>query len=102
MLGNILEYLRNDVCSTNPISAAGPIVNAAGHYYSNSTNPISAAGPSNSNSSPTHGQSLLRDTYQPPDMVEKEDIDFSDLENVGAEANFNNLETSITVSPIPQ
>nr|GFA83210.1 putative ribonuclease H-like domain-containing protein [Tanacetum cinerariifolium] len=87
--------------NTDPISAAGPIVNAARHNYSNSTNPISAAGLSNSNSSPTHGQSLLRDAYQPPDMVEKEDIVYSDHKNVDAEADFNNLETSITVSPIP-
>nr|GFD21945.1 hypothetical protein [Tanacetum cinerariifolium] len=29
-----------------------------------------------------------------------EDITYSDHENVGAEADFNNLETSITVSPI--
>nr|GEZ62469.1 putative retroelement [Tanacetum cinerariifolium] len=82
--------------SSNDVSAAGPIVPAAGHNYSNSTNPISAVGPSNSNSSPTHGQYLLRDTYLPPDMVEREDIVYSDHENVGAEANFNNLETSIT------
>nr|GEZ13751.1 retrovirus-related Pol polyprotein from transposon TNT 1-94 [Tanacetum cinerariifolium] len=87
--------------STNPISAAGPIVPAAGHNYSNSTNPISAAGPSNSNTSPTHGQSSLRDIYLPPDMVEREDIVYPDHENVGAEADFNNLETSITISPIP-
>nr|GFD23702.1 hypothetical protein [Tanacetum cinerariifolium] len=53
--------------STNLISATGPIVNADGHNYSNSTNPISAAGSSNSNSSLTHGQSSLKDTYQPPD-----------------------------------
>nr|GEX53152.1 hypothetical protein [Tanacetum cinerariifolium] len=34
--------------------------------------------------------------------VELEDINYSDDENnVGAEADFNNLETSITVSPIP-
>nr|GEZ93379.1 putative ribonuclease H-like domain-containing protein [Tanacetum cinerariifolium] len=82
--------------NTNPISAASLIVHAAGHNYSNSTNPISAAVPLNSNSSPTHGQSLLRDTYQPPNMVEREDIVYSDHENVGAEADFNNLETSIT------
>nr|GFC68540.1 copia protein [Tanacetum cinerariifolium] len=87
--------------STNLISATGPIVNADGHNYSNSTNPISAAGSSNSNSSLTHGQSSLKDTYQPPDMVEREDIVYTDHENVGAEADFNNLETSITVSPIP-
>nr|GEU58333.1 hypothetical protein [Tanacetum cinerariifolium] len=92
---------QHDSNSTNPISAAGHIVNAVGHNYSNSTNPISAAGPLNFNSSPTHGQSSLRDTYQPPDMVEMEDIDYSDHENVGAEADFNNLENSITVSPIP-
>nr|GEW25442.1 putative ribonuclease H-like domain-containing protein [Tanacetum cinerariifolium] len=30
-----------------------------------------------------------------------EDIAYSDHENVGAEADFNNLETSITISPIP-
>nr|GEV25068.1 hypothetical protein [Tanacetum cinerariifolium] len=65
--------------NTNPISATGPIVNTAGQNYSNSTNPINAAGPSNSN---THGQSSLRDTYQPPDMVKKEDIDYFDHENV--------------------
>nr|GEV06182.1 putative ribonuclease H-like domain-containing protein [Tanacetum cinerariifolium] len=36
-----------------------------------------------------------------PDMLEMEDITYSDDEdNVGAEADFNNLETSITVSPI--
>nr|GEZ57804.1 hypothetical protein [Tanacetum cinerariifolium] len=100
--------------SSNDVSATGPIVptarhnysdstnpiSAAGKNYSNSTNPISVAGPSNSNSSPTHGQSSLRDTYQPPDMVEREDILYSDHENVGAEADFNNLETSIIVSPI--
>nr|GEU51297.1 putative ribonuclease H-like domain-containing protein [Tanacetum cinerariifolium] len=82
--------------STNPISAVGHIVNAVGHNYSNNTNLISATGPLNSNSSSTHGQSSLRDTYQPPDMVEREDIVYSDHENVGAEADFNNLETSIT------
>nr|GEU66974.1 ribonuclease H-like domain-containing protein [Tanacetum cinerariifolium] len=37
-----------------------------------------------------------------PDMPELEDITYSDDEkDVGAEADFNNLETSITVSPIP-
>nr|GEU77574.1 hypothetical protein [Tanacetum cinerariifolium] len=61
--------------SSNNVSAAGPIVPTAGQNYSNSTNPISAD--------------------------EREDIAYSDHENVGAEADFNNLETSITVSPIP-
>nr|GEY56161.1 ribonuclease H-like domain-containing protein [Tanacetum cinerariifolium] len=80
--------------SSNDVSVAGPIVNTAGHNYSNITNPISVAGPSNLN---TQGQSSLRDTYQPPDMLEREDIDYSDHENVGAQADFNNLESSITV-----
>nr|GFD15818.1 hypothetical protein [Tanacetum cinerariifolium] len=36
-----------------------------------------------------------------PDMPELEDIIyFDDDDDVGTEANFNNLETSITVSPI--
>nr|GEV51270.1 hypothetical protein [Tanacetum cinerariifolium] len=54
--------------SSNNVSAAGLIVPAAGHNYSNSTNPI-----------------------------KREDIVYSDHENVGAEADFNNLETSITI-----
>nr|GFC58686.1 hypothetical protein [Tanacetum cinerariifolium] len=54
--------------------------------------------------SPTHGKSSFKDASQlldNPDMLAMEDITYSDHENVGAEANFNNLETSITVSPIP-
>nr|GFA05601.1 ribonuclease H-like domain-containing protein [Tanacetum cinerariifolium] len=86
--------------SSNDVSAAGPIVPTAGQNYSNSTNSISVVGPLNSNTSPTHGKSSLRDAYQPPDMLEREDIVYSDHENVGAEADFNNLETSITISPI--
>nr|GFA27604.1 putative ribonuclease H-like domain-containing protein [Tanacetum cinerariifolium] len=70
-----------------------------GQNCSNRTNPISVAGPSNSG--PTHGQSSLRDASQPSDMLEREDIACSNNENIGAEADFNNLETSITVSPIP-
>nr|GFA56192.1 putative ribonuclease H-like domain-containing protein [Tanacetum cinerariifolium]GFA57175.1 putative ribonuclease H-like domain-containing protein [Tanacetum cinerariifolium] len=84
--------------SSNNVSATSPIVPTAGQNYSNNTNPISAAGPSNTNSSPTHGKSLLQDASQ---MLEREDITYSDHENVGGEADFNNLETSITVSPIP-
>nr|GEX26269.1 putative ribonuclease H-like domain-containing protein [Tanacetum cinerariifolium] len=61
--------------SSNNVSAAGPIVPTTGQNYSNSTNPISAG--------------------------EREDITYFDHENVGAEADFNNLETSIIVSPIP-
>nr|GEZ09633.1 putative ribonuclease H-like domain-containing protein [Tanacetum cinerariifolium] len=87
--------------SSNDVNNVGPIVPTAGKNYSNSTNPISVACPSNTNTSPTHGKSSLKDASQPPDMLEREDIAYFDNENVGAEDDFNNLETSITVSPIP-
>nr|GEX18867.1 ribonuclease H-like domain-containing protein [Tanacetum cinerariifolium] len=87
--------------SSNDVSVAGPIVHAGGQSYSNSINPFSATGPSNINTCPTHRKSLLQDASQPPDMLESEDIVYSDHKNVGAEVDFNNLETSITVSPIP-
>nr|GEY05196.1 hypothetical protein [Tanacetum cinerariifolium] len=76
----------------------------AGKNPSNSTNPFSAAGPSNTTASLTHRKSSFKDASQfpdNPDMLEMEDITYSDHENVGTEADFNNLETSITASPIP-
>nr|GEU32396.1 hypothetical protein [Tanacetum cinerariifolium] len=81
--------------SSNDVSAAGPIVLTVGKNYSNSTNPIRAAGPLNSNTRPLHRNSSFQDASQSPDIV------YSIHENVGAETDFNNLETSITVSPIP-
>nr|GEZ39166.1 hypothetical protein [Tanacetum cinerariifolium] len=87
--------------SSNDVSAVGPIVPTTGQNYFISTNSISAVGLSNTNTSPTHGKSSLQNASQSLDMLESEDIVYSDHENVGAEADFNNLETSITVSPIP-
>nr|GEU50526.1 hypothetical protein [Tanacetum cinerariifolium] len=91
--------------SNNEVTTAGTIVPTVGQNSSNSTNPFSAAGPSNSTASPTHGKSSFIDASQlfgDPNMPELEDITYSDDENiVGAEADFHNLETSITVSPIP-
>nr|GEZ84729.1 hypothetical protein [Tanacetum cinerariifolium] len=91
--------------SSNEVTAASTIVPTVGQNSSNSTNPFSAAGPSNSIASPTHGKSsfidasLLSDDL---DMQELEDITYFDDENVvGVEADFNNLETSITISLIP-
>nr|GEY57344.1 hypothetical protein [Tanacetum cinerariifolium] len=81
--------------SSDDVSAAGLIVPTAGQNYSNSTNPISAGGPLNSNTILLHRNSSFQDASQSPDIV------YSDHENVGAEADFNNLETSIIVSPIP-
>nr|GEX16722.1 hypothetical protein [Tanacetum cinerariifolium] len=64
---------------------------------------VIVAGPSNTVVSPTHGSSYV-DTSQYLDdlnMPALEDITYSDdEEDVGVEADFTNLETNITVSPI--
>nr|GFA52823.1 uncharacterized mitochondrial protein AtMg00810-like [Tanacetum cinerariifolium] len=63
------------------------------------------AGPLNADVSPTHGKSSYVDASQYPDdpnMPELEYITYSDEEeDVGEEADFTNLETTITVSHIP-
>nr|GEV53868.1 ribonuclease H-like domain-containing protein [Tanacetum cinerariifolium] len=64
----------------NEVNAAGSLVPTVGQISTNSTNTFSAAGPSN---------------------IAVKDITYSDDEDVGAEADFTNLETTITVSPIP-
>nr|GEW98216.1 hypothetical protein [Tanacetum cinerariifolium] len=91
--------------SINEDNSTGTLVPAIGQISTNSTNTFSAAGPSNAAASPTHGKSLYVDSSQLPDnpnMPELEDITYSDDEDdVSAEANFTNLETTITVSPIP-
>nr|GEY60864.1 putative ribonuclease H-like domain-containing protein [Tanacetum cinerariifolium] len=91
--------------SINEDNAAGSLVLAVGQLSPNSTNTFSAAGLSNAAASLTHGKYSCMDTSQYPDdpnMPELEDITYSDDEDdVGAEADLNNLETSITVSPIP-
>nr|GEZ60126.1 putative ribonuclease H-like domain-containing protein [Tanacetum cinerariifolium] len=91
--------------SSNEVNAASSIVLTVGQDSSNNTNIFSADGPSNAAASPTYGKSSFIDASQlpdDPDMPELEDITYSDDEDdVAAEADFNNLETSITVSPIP-
>nr|GEZ86865.1 ribonuclease H-like domain-containing protein [Tanacetum cinerariifolium] len=91
--------------SINEVNAANSSVPAVGKISTNSTNTFSAAGPSNTAVSPTHGKSSYMDTSQYPDdpnMPELEDNTYSyDEKDVGAGADFTNLETSITVSPIP-
>nr|GFB26723.1 retrovirus-related Pol polyprotein from transposon TNT 1-94 [Tanacetum cinerariifolium] len=69
---------------------------------------FNAAGPSNNVVSPNFeigGKSSFMDPFQypdDPDMPALEDIIYSDdEEDVGAEADFSNLETNITISPIP-
>nr|GEW64938.1 hypothetical protein [Tanacetum cinerariifolium] len=89
----------------NEDNAAGTLVPAVGQISTNNTNTFSVAGPSNAAVSPTHRKSSYVDSSQLPDdliMPELEDITYSDDEdNVSEKANFNNLETSITISPIP-
>nr|GEY84239.1 hypothetical protein [Tanacetum cinerariifolium] len=69
--------------SINEVNAASTPVTIVGQNSTNSTNTFSAAGPSNTD-------------------VTLEDITYSDDdEDVGAEADFSNLEPSILVSPIP-
>nr|GFB03111.1 hypothetical protein [Tanacetum cinerariifolium] len=91
--------------SSNEINAASSIVHTIGQNSFNSTNTFSAAGPSNTDVSPTYGKSSFIDASQlpdDPDMPKLEDITYFDDEDVvGAEADFNNLESSIPVSPIP-
>nr|GEW13647.1 hypothetical protein [Tanacetum cinerariifolium] len=71
----------------------------------NSTNTFSTAGPSNDVVSLTYGQTSDINASQLPDdlnMPGLKDIIYSDDEDVvGAEADFNNLESFISVSPIP-
>nr|GFA81099.1 hypothetical protein [Tanacetum cinerariifolium] len=96
------DFSNNNI---NEDTTAGTLVPIVGQLPPNSTNTFSAAGLSNAAASPTQGKSSCIDTSQLPDdpnMPELEDITYSDDEDdVGAEADFNNLETSITVSTIP-
>nr|GEY16006.1 retrovirus-related Pol polyprotein from transposon TNT 1-94 [Tanacetum cinerariifolium] len=90
--------------SINKVNAAGSLVLTVGQISSNNTNTFNAASPSNAAVSLTHKKSLYVDFSQlhdDPDMLEFEDITyFDDEEDVDAEADFTNLETSITVSSI--
>nr|GFA93135.1 hypothetical protein [Tanacetum cinerariifolium] len=69
--------------SSNEVNAASSSVSTAGHNFINSTNDFSAVGPSNAA------------------MPNLEDLTHSnDADDVGAEADINNLESIISVSPI--
>nr|GEU32977.1 hypothetical protein [Tanacetum cinerariifolium] len=91
--------------SINEVNAASTPVPAVGQISTNSTNTFNAAGPSNTDVSPTLKKSSYVDPSQYPDdqnIPALEDITYSDDdEDVSAEADFTNLETTITVSPIP-
>nr|GEU59712.1 hypothetical protein [Tanacetum cinerariifolium] len=91
--------------NSNGVNAASSSVSTAGHKFINNTNNFSAVGPSNIAASPTYVNSSLQDasTYShDSDMPNLEDLTHSDdADNVGAEADINNLEFVIPLSPIP-
>nr|GFA56622.1 putative ribonuclease H-like domain-containing protein [Tanacetum cinerariifolium] len=88
------EFEECNSNSSNGVNAASSLVSTAGHNFINITNDFSAAGPSNAAASPTAANSS--------DMPNLEDLTHSnDADDVGAEADINNLESIISVSPIP-
>nr|GEX91361.1 hypothetical protein [Tanacetum cinerariifolium] len=90
--------------SSNGVNAASSSVPTAGHNFINNTNNF-ATGPSNTAVSPTYENSSSQDastSSHDPYMPALEDFTYSDDEAaVGAEADINNLESSIPVSLIP-
>nr|GEW35673.1 hypothetical protein [Tanacetum cinerariifolium] len=101
------EFEEFFVNNTNRVNAASALVIAVGPNSTNSTNSFSVAGPSNTAVSPNFEIGEKYSFVDPsqylddPNMPALEDIIYSDDdEDVGTEADFSNLETSITVSPI--
>nr|GEU64377.1 hypothetical protein [Tanacetum cinerariifolium] len=99
------EYSDN---STNGVNAASTLVTVVGQNSTKNTNTFSDAGPSNNAITLNFklgGKSLYVDPSQylnDLDMPALKDITYSDdEEDVGAEAEFSNLETNINFSPIP-
>nr|GEW13096.1 hypothetical protein [Tanacetum cinerariifolium] len=90
--------------NSNEVTTASSTVPTVGQNSLNSTNTFSATGPSNTDVSPTYRQTFDIDASQlldDLDMPGLEDIIYSNDEDVaGEEADFNNLESSIPVSPI--
>nr|GEX07510.1 hypothetical protein [Tanacetum cinerariifolium] len=92
--------------STNEVNAASTPVHAVRQILTNNTNTFSAVGPSNTVVSPTLKKYSYVNTSQYPDdqnMPALEDITYSDdEEDVGVEADFTNLETTLTRGKIDQ
>nr|GEX61921.1 hypothetical protein [Tanacetum cinerariifolium] len=90
------------------VNAANTPVTTVGLNSTNSTNRFNATGPFDnaiSSNFEIGGKSLFVDPSKyldDPNMPALDDIVYSDDEkDVGAKADFSNLETSITISPIP-
>nr|GEX00642.1 reverse transcriptase domain-containing protein [Tanacetum cinerariifolium] len=75
--------------SSNGVHAISSLVYNAGNNFINNTNDFSAAGPLNAAANSSDMPNL------------KDLIHFDDADDVGAEADINNLESIISVSPIP-
>nr|GEV40288.1 putative ribonuclease H-like domain-containing protein [Tanacetum cinerariifolium] len=86
--------------SSNGVNAASSSVSTVGHNFINSTNDFSVAGPLNVAASPTTANSSSQDASTSThdlDMPNLEDLTHSDdADNVGAEADINNLESIIS------
>nr|GEZ65875.1 retrovirus-related Pol polyprotein from transposon TNT 1-94 [Tanacetum cinerariifolium] len=85
--------------SSNGVNAVGSSVSAAVLNFINNTNDLSAAGPSNTAASPPVENSALQNvstSSHDADMPNLEDYTHSDdADDVGAEADINNLESTI-------
>nr|GEY01459.1 hypothetical protein [Tanacetum cinerariifolium] len=96
------------VNSTNGVNTASTPTTTVGPNSTNNTNSFNVVDPSN-NVVSSNFEIGRRTSFVDPsqylddrDMTTLKDIVYSDdKEDVGADANFSNLETSITVSPIP-
>nr|GEW88157.1 hypothetical protein [Tanacetum cinerariifolium] len=102
------EFEKVSVNNTNKVNAASAPVTAVGPNSTNSANSFNDVGPSDNVVSlnlEIGGKYSFMDPSQypdDPDMPALEDIVYSDDEDdVGVEADFSNLETIISVSPIP-
>nr|GFB55937.1 hypothetical protein [Tanacetum cinerariifolium] len=88
------EFKECTNSSSNGVNAASSLVSTAGHNLINSTNDFSVVGPLNAAASQTAANSS--------DMPNLEDLTHSDdVDDVGVEADLNNLESIISVSHIP-
>nr|GEY50479.1 hypothetical protein [Tanacetum cinerariifolium] len=102
------EFEEFFVNNNNWVNAASASFTGVGPNLTNNINSFITAGPSDNAVSPTfeigEKYSFMDPSQYPddPNMPTLEDIVYSDdEEDVAAEADFSNLGTSITVSPIP-
>nr|GEX22304.1 putative ribonuclease H-like domain-containing protein [Tanacetum cinerariifolium] len=102
------EFEEFSFNSTNRVNAVSALVNAPGPNLTNSTNSFNTASPSinaiSLNFRIARKSSFVDPSKYPndPNMPKLEDIVYSDdEEDVGAEVDLSNLETNISVSPIP-